>query len=88
MARHPSDRELLANLAASIESDNADEELVALLKEHGNTIALSLGMTTTQLEAVCKAQPMDRTVKVRVALRRVRERHAAALKVQAADPGD
>ena len=83
MARRPTERELLATLLAAVESDDGNEELTALLQEHGVTIAASLGITTAQLEATCKAPPMDRTVKVRVALRRFRERHAAALKQQA-----
>jgi len=83
MARHPSDRELLTTLAAAVESDDADEELAELLKEHVSAIAALLGMSAVQLEAICKTPPMDRTVKVRVALRRVRERNVAALRLQA-----
>ena len=83
MARHPSERELLLTLSAAAESDNADEELTELLREHGSTIAALLGTTVAQLEVACKAPPMTRTVNIRVALRRVRERHSAALKVQA-----
>jgi len=82
-ARLPSDRELLTTLAAAVESDNADEELAELLKEHVSAIAALLGMSAVQLEAICKAPPMDRTVRVRVALRRVRERNATAFRLQA-----
>ena len=52
-------------------------------RSHAATIASALGMTAAQLEAISKAPPMDRTVKVRVALRRFRERHAESLRRQA-----
>jgi hypothetical protein len=83
MARRPTERELLATLSAAVESDDGDEELNELLQEYAGTIASSLCITTGQLQAICKASPMDRTVKVRVALRRFRERHAESLKRQA-----
>jgi hypothetical protein len=83
MARRPTERELLATLSAAVESDDGDDELNGLLQEYAGTIASSLCMTTGQLQAMCKAPPMDRTVKVRVALRRFRERHAESLKRQA-----
>ncbi len=83
MARRPSERELLGTLVAAVESDDGEEELTALLHEQGGTISALLRLTTAQLEAVVKAPPMTRTVKIRVALRKARERHAAALKLQA-----
>jgi len=83
MPRRPCERELLTTLAAAVESDDAEVELAALLEEHGRTIATLLCLSPAQLEAACKAPPMDRTVKVRVALRRARERNAAALRLQA-----
>jgi hypothetical protein len=67
---------------AAAESDDGTEELSALVREHGPTIALALGTTTGQLESICKAPPIDRTVKIRVALRSCRERHAESLKRQ------
>jgi len=82
MPRRPSERELLQTLVAATESDDGTEELSALVQEHGPTIALSLGMSIPQLESIFRAPPMDRTVKVRVALRRFRERHAESLKRQ------
>jgi hypothetical protein len=69
-------------LLAAAESDDGTEELNALIQEHGPTIALALGTPTAQLESICNAPPMDRTVKIRVALRRCRERHAESLKRQ------
>ena len=83
MPRRPCERELLTTLAAAVESDDAEVELAALLEEHGRTIATLLCLSPAQLEAACKAPPMTRTVNIRVALRRVRERHAAALRLQA-----
>jgi len=83
MPRLPTERELLATLAAAAESDDGTEELNELVQEHGNAIAGALGISTKQLESICKALPMDRTVKVRVALRRFRERHAESLRRQA-----
>ena len=83
MARRPTERELLATLSAAVESDDGDDELNELLQEYADTIASSLCMTTWQLQAICTAQPIDRIVKVRVALRRFRERHAESLKRQA-----
>jgi len=83
MARRPTERELLATLSAAVESDDGDDELNELLQEYAGSIASSLCMTTGQLLAICKAPPMDRTVKIRVALRRFRERHAESLKRQA-----
>ena len=83
MPRRPTERELLATLSAAAESDDGTAELTALVQEHGGTIAAALGMSLKQLEAICNAPPMDRTVKVRVALRRFRERHAESLKRQA-----
>ena len=82
MARRPTERELLATLSAAVESDDGDDELNELLQEYSGTIASSLCITTGQLQAICKAPPMDRIVKVRVALRRFRERHAESLKRQ------
>jgi len=73
MARPPTERELLATLSAAVESDDGTEELAQLLDDYSNILASSLGMTPTQLESICKAPPMDRTVKVRVALRHFRE---------------
>jgi hypothetical protein len=83
MARRPTERELLATLSAAVESDDGDDELDELLQEHAGSIASSLCITTGQLQAICTAPPMDRIVKVRVALRRFRERHAESLKRQA-----
>jgi hypothetical protein len=83
MPRRLTERELLQTLVVASESDDGTEELTALIQEHGPTIALSLGMSTSELEAICMSRPMDRTVKVRVALRRCRERHADAQKRQA-----
>jgi len=83
MARRPTERELLATLSAAVESDDGDDELNELLQEYAGSIASSLCMTTGQLLAICKAPPMDRTVKIRVALRRFRERHTESLKRQA-----
>ncbi len=79
MVPRPTERELLTAFSAAGESDDG-EELVELLQDHAATIALALGMTAAQLEALSKASPMDRTVKVRVALRRFRERHAESLR--------
>ncbi len=83
MSRRPTERELLATLSAAAESDDGTEELVALIQEHGGSIASALGISLKQLEAISKAPPIDRTVKVRVALRRFRERYAESLKRQA-----
>ncbi len=82
MTRRPTERELLTAFSAAGESDDG-EELAELLQDHGATVASALGITAAQLEAISKAPPMDRTVKVRVALRRFRERHAESLKRQA-----
>jgi hypothetical protein len=83
MPRRPTERELLATLAAAAESDDGTEELTALVQDYGGAIGGALGMSMRQLEAICTASPMDRTVKVRVALRRFRERHAESLRRQA-----
>jgi hypothetical protein len=82
MPRRPTERELLATLSAAAESDGT-EELTVLVQEHGGVIAGALGVSVKQLEAICNAPLMDRTVKIRVALRRFRERHADSLKRQA-----
>jgi hypothetical protein len=83
MPQRRTERELLATLSAAAESDDGTEELTSLVQEHGGVIAPALGMSLKQLEAICIAPPMDRTVKVRLALRRFRERHAESLKRQA-----
>jgi hypothetical protein len=83
MSRVPTERELLGVLAAAVESDDADEELAALLSEHAGSIASSLNMTVAQLEGACGASPMDRTVTIRVALRRRREQGEGSLRRQA-----
>lgn len=82
MTRRPTERELLTAFSAAGESDDG-EELVELLEDHATAIASALGISAAQLEAISKASPMDRTVKVRVALRRFRERHAESLRRQA-----
>ena len=82
MTRRPTERDLLTAFSAAGESDDG-EELVELLQGHAATIASALGISAAQLEAISKAPPMDRTVKVRVALRRFRERHAESLRRQA-----
>ena len=78
MPRRRTERALLAALSAAAESDDGTEELSALFEEHGSVIATSLGMSTLQLQAIQSAPPMDRTVKVRVALRRHRKRRIEA----------
>lgn len=83
MPRRPTERELLETLASVVESDNAAEELVPLLSEHGGLIASALGVTASQLTTMCKAPPLDRTVRFRVALRKHRERHEESLRRQA-----
>jgi len=81
MPRRPSERELLTTLAAAAESDDGIE-LDELVQEHGSTIVSALSMSTAQLQAICTAPPMDRTVNVRVALRRYRKRRAEAQRQQ------
>ena len=82
MLRRPTERELLRSLAAAAESDDSGEELAQLVAEHAGPLASSLGVTVAHLRSICEASPIDRVVKVRVALRKYRERNEESLRRQ------